>query len=224
MRQFSFGDLRSIFTPAHAPAKAHAAAPVYRVAATTRHGAPTFADFASGAAVAAELALMQASGLWDVVAWVLLPARFDALVLLRRGNVEDTTAAFLARAGLRVMRVRDLACPIWDERYTWSPIADDTEIAAAARALLRRPLRAHLTERLADYPFWDSCWVCAGARVVAAPGGPLSRPIPGPTRRPTPGPGAPAFGPPPDVMPGPVPPPGTPAAAGRLLSLVDENQ
>ena len=146
----------------------------YRVSAATRCGAPTFADFASGAAVAAELALMQTAGLWDVLAWVLLPARFDALILLRRGDLEDTTAAFLARAALRVMRVRDLACPVWDRRYTWHPIADDTKLAAAARALLRRPLRAHLTERLADYPFWDSAWVSPAARVAAAPGPPSS--------------------------------------------------
>ncbi|MGC1817974.1 MAG: hypothetical protein WA900_10000, partial [Casimicrobiaceae bacterium] len=68
----------------------------WRIAAATRHGAPTFADFASGAAVAGELALMQTSGLWDIVAWVLLPSRLEALVTLRRGNVEDATAAFLA--------------------------------------------------------------------------------------------------------------------------------
>ncbi|HSQ80995.1 MAG TPA: hypothetical protein VLU54_07650 [Casimicrobiaceae bacterium] len=166
----------------------------YRVSAATRCGAPAFADFASGAAVAAELALMQASGLWDVVAWVLLPARFDALILLRRGDLEDTTAAFLARAALRVMHVRDLACPVWDGRYTWHRIADDTQLAAVARALLRRPLRAHLTERLADYPFWDSCWVCAGARVVAAPGGPSAGSIIAPTPSPLPASAGPVSG------------------------------
>ena len=184
MRHPAFGDLFGIFTPVHSRSNPRAAAPAYRIAAGTRHGTPHFADFASGAAVAAELALMQASGLWDVLAWVLVPARFDALILLRRGDLEDTTAAFLARAALRVMRVRDLACPVWDGRYTWLPIADDTQLAAVARALLRRPLRAHLAERLIDYPFWDSAWVSPVARVVAAPG----RPPAGSTLAPTPSP------------------------------------
>lgn len=177
----------------------------YRVFATTRCGAPAFADFASGAAVAAELALMQTSGLWDVLAWVLLPARFDALILLRRGDLEDTTAAFLARAALRVMRVRGLACPVWDGRYTWHPIADDTQLAAVARALLRQPLRAHLTERLADYPFWDSAWVSPVARVVAAPGRPSAGSTVAPTRSPAPGSTVPGSGPDGVAMPAPLP-------------------
>jgi len=193
----------------------------YRVSAATRHGVPTFAEFGSGAAVAAELVLMQTSGIWDVVAWVLLPARFDALILLRRGDLEDTTAAFLARAALRVMRVRDLACPVWDGRYTWHPIADDTQMAAAARALLRRPLRAQITERLADYPFWDSAWVSAAPRVVAAPARPIAGSTAGPTfgstpslapRSARPGSGA-------DGVPEPAPLPMAPVAPPLAVEL-----
>lgn len=146
----------------------------WRIVAATRHGAPKFADFASGAAVGTELALMQASGLWDIVAWVLLPSRLDALVTLRRGNVEDATAGFLARVAERMRHRRDSGGPIWAARFEWRPVRGDAEIAAVARELLRRPLRAHLVERLADYPFWDSCWVPAGRRATAAPKAVLS--------------------------------------------------
>jgi hypothetical protein len=132
----------------------------HRIAVTTGRGLPLFADFRSGAAVAAELALMQASGLWDLLAWVLLPCRFDALIGLQGGSLDDTAPAFLGRAALRVMHIRGNGCGIWDERYRWQVIDGDTSVAAAARAILRLPLRAQLTERLADYPFWDSCWVC----------------------------------------------------------------
>jgi putative transposase len=194
---------------------------VYCISAATRYGAPTFADFASGAAVAAELMLMQTSGIWDVLAWVLLPARFDAVILLRRGNLEDTTAAFLARAALRVMRVRDLACPVWDGRYTWHPIADDTRLAAAARALLRRPLRAHLTERLADYPFWDSAWVSAASRVAAAPNRPIAGPATGPAVTSTPSMAPPPARPGPgaDGVPEPAPFPMVPLTPRSAVEL-----
>jgi putative transposase len=193
----------------------------YRVSAATRCGAPTFADFASGAAVAAELMLMQTSGIWDVVAWVLLPARFDAVILLRRGDLEDTTAAFLARAALRVMRVRDLACPVWGGRYTWHPIADDTQLAAAARALLRRPLRAHLTERLVDYPFWDSAWVSAATRVVAAPARPIAGSAAGPKAGSAPpmAPRSAGSGPGADGAPEPAPFPLAPVAPPLVVEL-----
>ena len=173
----------------------------WRVAAVTRHRAPTFADFASGAAVAAELALMQASGLWDIVAWVLLPSRLDVLVTLRRGNLEDAAAGLLARAALRVMQVRGPGGPVWDERYAWHAIHGDTEIAAAARELLRRPLQAQVTERLADYPFWDSCWVSAPTRLVTPA---LLRPAAAPQEIPPPAAGLPA---PPLPLPDPLTPP-----------------
>ena len=149
----------------------------WRIVAATRHGAPKFADFASGAAVGGELALMQASGLWDIVAWVLLPSRFDALVTLRRGNIEDATAGFLARAAERVRYRRDSGGPIWETRFEWRPVRGDAEIAAVARELLRRPLRAHLVERLADYPFWDSCWVPTRRGATAAPKAAVSAPV-----------------------------------------------
>ncbi len=126
----------------------------------TSRGLPLFADFRSGAAVAAELALMQASGLWELLAWVLLSSRLDALIGLRGGNLDDTVPAFLERAALRVMHVRGNGCAVWDGRYRWQVIDGDTSVAGAARAILQLPLRAQLTERLADYPFWDSCWVC----------------------------------------------------------------
>jgi putative transposase len=194
--------------------------PAYRISAATRHGVPTFADFASGAAVAAELVLMQTSGIWDVVAWVLLPARFDAVILLRRGGLDDTASTFLARAGMRVMRIRDLACPVWDGRYTWRPIADDTQLAAAARALLRRPLRAQLTERLADYPFWDSAWVSAASRVVA-PSRPIAGSAAGPTVGSIPSMAPPSTGPGPgaDGAPAPAPFPLTPLAPRSAVEL-----
>ncbi|HMA30581.1 MAG TPA: hypothetical protein VKT00_02085 [Casimicrobiaceae bacterium] len=169
--------------------------------------------------MAAELALMQTSGLWDVLAWALLPARFDALILLRRGDLEDTTTAFLARAALRVMRVRDLACPVWDGRYTWHPIADDTQLAAVARALLRRPLRAHLTERLADYPFWDSAWVSPATRVPAAPARPIAGSTNAPTPPPAPGSTVPRSGP--GGVPTPVPLPIAPVPHVAPRSAVE---
>src|SRR5487761_2443294 len=100
--------------------------------------------------------------------------RYVPLVPLRRDNVEDATAGFLARAAERVRHLRDSGGPIWDVRFEWRPVRGDAEIAAVARELLRRPLRAHLVERLADYPFWDSCWVPAGRRAMAVPKAPLS--------------------------------------------------
>lgn len=142
----------------------------WHIAAATHGGRPTFARFAAGAAVGCELALMRAAGLWDVLAWVLLPARLEAVIAPLRARLDDTVPRFLARAGTRVAQVDDDPRPVWADRYGWRPLAGEDEAEAAARALLRKPLRAELVERLADYPFWDSVWLGAPARPRALPG------------------------------------------------------
>lgn len=142
----------------------------WHIAAVTQGGRPTFARFAAGAAVGCELALLRSAGLWDVLAWVLLPARLEAVIAPLRARLDDTVPRFLARAGTRVAQVEDDPRPVWADRFGWRPLADEGEAEAVARALLRKPLRAELVERLADYPFWDSVWLGAPARPPALPG------------------------------------------------------
>jgi hypothetical protein len=139
------------------------------IAVNTQGARPCFARFAAGAAVGCELALMRAAGLWDVLAWVLLPSRFEAVVAPLRGRLDDTAPRFLAHVADRVARVDDDPRPLWAGRFAYRALSGEGEAEAMSRALLRKPIRAELVERLADYPFWDSVWVGAPARAPAVP-------------------------------------------------------
>lgn len=141
----------------------------WHIVAITQGGRPCFAHFAAGAAVGCELALMGAAGLWDVLAWVLLPSRFEAVIAPLRGRLDDTAPRFLAHIADRVARVDDDARPLWARRFAYRALSEEGEAEAMSRALLRKPIRAELVERLADYPFWDSVWVGAPARAPAVP-------------------------------------------------------
>ena len=112
---------------------------------------------------------MGAAGLWDVLAWVLLPCRFEAVIAPLRGRLDDTVPRFLAHVADRVARVEDDPRPLWAGRFAYRTLSEEGEAEAMSRALLRKPIRAELVERLADYPFWDSVWVGAPARVPAGP-------------------------------------------------------
>lgn len=139
------------------------------LAATTYRGRPVFARFGAGAAVGGELALMRASGLWDVLAWVLLPCRFDAVIMPLRGTLDDTVPRFLAGSAARVARAEGGFRPVWATRFSFRLLEGEVEAEAATRRIVRRPLQARLTERLADYPFWDSVWLGAGKPVAVLP-------------------------------------------------------
>ncbi|HEX8739706.1 MAG TPA: hypothetical protein VF925_06150 [Casimicrobiaceae bacterium] len=141
----------------------------WHIAANTQNARPCFARFAAGAAVGCELALMSAAGLWDVLAWVLLPSRFEAVIAPLRGRLDDTAPRFLAHVADRVARVDDDPRPLWAGRIAYRALSEEGEAEAMSRALLRKPIRADLVERLADYPFWDSVWVGAPARAPAVP-------------------------------------------------------
>ncbi|MGH8801104.1 MAG: hypothetical protein ACREX6_02255 [Casimicrobiaceae bacterium] len=147
----------------------------YRVGVATRCNIPLFARFTAGAAVGAELQLMQASGLWEVLAWVLLPCSLDVVLNVRGGSLRESVALFLPRAEQRVAKVRGVDTPLWSNRFQYTTLYGEDEITAATRALLRKPIRADLVERLADYPFWDSAWVAPALRSSANPGCARSR-------------------------------------------------
>lgn len=131
----------------------------YRVTVGSHHGAPRFADFPVGAAVSAELHLMHVSGVWDLLAWVLLPCRLEALFIVRCGGICETTAMFLGGASRRAARAARVERLLWAERFEYRAMHNEDEIAAAARDLLDMPVRAQLVERRADYPFWDNAWL-----------------------------------------------------------------
>lgn len=149
----------------------------WHIAANTQGARPCFARFAAGAAVGCELALMRAAGLWDVLAWVLLPSRFEAVIAPLRGRLDDTAPRFLAHVADRVARVDDDPRPLWAGRFAYRTLSEEGEAEAMSRALLRKPMRADLVERLADYPFWDSVWVGAPARGPAVPMVPAVPPV-----------------------------------------------
>lgn len=138
---------------------------------------PLFARFTAGAAVAAELQLMQASGLWEILAWVLLPCSFDVVLNVRGGSLRESVALFLPRAEQRVAKARGVDSPLWSNRFQYTTLYGEDEITAATRTLLRKPIRADLVERLADYPFWDSAWVAPALRSSATPGCARSRAV-----------------------------------------------
>lgn len=158
----------------------------WHVATVTQGGRPTFAHFAAGAAVGCELALMRVAGLWDVLVWVLLPCRLDVVIAPLRGALGDTVPRFLARAAARVAHSTNDPRPVWADRFAWRPLYEEGQAEALSRMLLQKPLRAELVERLADYPFWDSAWLGAPARVSMPAHDPLQARAPPPARAPLP--------------------------------------
>jgi hypothetical protein len=164
MRYDRFGGFRSVALHA------------YRVTVASHHGAPRFADFPVGAAVSAELHLMHVSGVWDLLAWVLLPCRLEALFIVRCCGICDTTAIFLSGASRRAARAAHAERMLWAERFEYRAMRNEDEIAAAARDFLDMPVRAHLVERRADYPFWDNAWLAPApaGRLDGTPIGPFA--------------------------------------------------
>ena len=133
---------------------------VYLVTFVTHQRRPLFADFTIGCAAAR---VMAAPVNWRharLLAWVLMPDHWHALVELR-----DTTPLSKVMQELKCNSAHHLRAshpeigPVWARAFHDRALRRDDDVLAAARYLVMNPIRAGLTCRVRDYPFWDAVWL-----------------------------------------------------------------
>ena len=90
----------------------------------------------------------------ELLAWVLMPDHFHALVVLgeRRG-----LAALMQSAKGRSSHALGQG-RLWSAGYHDRALRSDDDLRIAARYVVANPMRAGLVSRLGDYPYWGSAW------------------------------------------------------------------
>jgi REP element-mobilizing transposase RayT len=133
---------------------------VYHITLVTHRRQPLFADFPIGCAAANALVAPDNWGHARLLAWVLMPDHWHALVELR----DDTTLSKLVQE-LKCNIARKLreAQPdigqVWARAFHDRALRRDDDLFAAARYLVMNPIRAGLTRKVREYPFWDAVWL-----------------------------------------------------------------
>ncbi len=132
----------------------------YLLTATTLFRRPVFRDDLACRAVASA---HRTRWLWrdsQLLAWVLMPDHWHALIVLGRS---DTLATLMGRFKSATARAVDdrhrINGWLWSRGFHDRALGDDEDLQATARHLVANPLRARLVSHLGQYPYWDAVWL-----------------------------------------------------------------
>lgn len=123
---------------------------------------PAFQDIDAARAVCRVHGQPQVWGTSRCLAWVLLPDRWQALLLIGRGDtVERVVRRFKAATTPVVDRRLTINGWLWERGFNQQAVVPGPGLLLAARELIRSPISAGLSTSVATYPYWDSVWITA---------------------------------------------------------------
>jgi len=133
---------------------------IYLITFVTHRRQPLFADFSLGCAAAGALAAAENWTRARLLAWVLMPDHWHALVELREGATLSQLVQDLKRdSTCRLHGSHPELGPVWARAFHDRALRRDDDVVSAARYLVMNPIRAGLTQKVCEYPFWDAVWL-----------------------------------------------------------------
>lgn len=129
---------------------------IYLLTATVEGRETLFKDFALGRLVVAELKTVQAEGLADSLAWVVMPDHLHWLMALRQGSLSDLMRRIKGRSAMRINASTGRQGKLWQDGFHDRALRREEDVLPAARYIVANPLRAGLVSRVGDYPLWDA--------------------------------------------------------------------
>jgi putative transposase len=132
----------------------------YVITTVTTRRIRFFVDFDIARVVIAEMRRLHNAGDVDSLAWVLMPDHVHWLFILRDfANLSTVMKKFKSRSAIAVNRRLDRYSAVWQRGYYDHAIRVDEELRTVGRYIVANPLRAHLVNKLVDYPHWDAVWL-----------------------------------------------------------------
>jgi REP element-mobilizing transposase RayT len=133
---------------------------VYLITFVTHQRKPLFADFELACTAAGALADARNWEQAKLLAWVLMPYHWHALVELRSDSplakvVQELKANSARKLGVAHPEIAQ----VWARAFHDRALRRDDDLVDAARYLVMNPIRAGLARKIREYPFWDAVWV-----------------------------------------------------------------
>jgi putative transposase len=132
---------------------------IYHVTAATMQRKPVFSDFDLACAAARAFADRSVLGDASLLSWVLMPDHAHWLLQLGGDALPALVNRLKCASARHVNRVCGTTGPVWARAYHDHAVRRDEDVRVLATYIIANPLRAGLVERVADYPFWDACWL-----------------------------------------------------------------
>lgn len=143
-----------------APSFTSASEQAYFVTISSLFRRPLFLDPDAARAVARSQADPAIWGRSRCLAWVLMPDRWQGLVVMGEGDSLDPLVrrfkAISARGVAPRFRINGW---LWAKGYNERKLDSQQGLLAVARHLVANPVRVGLVKSVGAYPYWDSVWL-----------------------------------------------------------------
>ena len=132
---------------------------IYLLTTVTELRRPIFSDFHLGRLVVDQLRQAHNEGIVNSIAWVVMPDHCHWLLELRDKTLGELMCRVKSRSSVTVNQAKQSSGRVWQKGYYDRALRRDDDLKAAARYIIKNPIRARLTTRIGDYPLWDACWM-----------------------------------------------------------------
>ena len=127
---------------------------IYHITTATDQRLPVFSDLPAARLLISALREAQTREDATTLAFVVMPDHLHWLMQLgSRGSLAQVIGAVKAATAHRIGR------RIWQDGFHDHALRQEEDMTKIARYIVANPLRAHLVERLGDYPHWDAVWL-----------------------------------------------------------------
>lgn len=134
---------------------------IYLITIVTHARTPLFTDFNAARTFIAELRQSDSEQLTNTIAWVVMPDHIHWLFGL--GEHVPLTKLLQRIKGRSAKSLNEAfnaqGQSIWQKGYHDRAIRREEDLKSIARYILANPLRAGITDKLANYPHWDAVWL-----------------------------------------------------------------
>ena len=143
-----------------AAARDAAAGPAYVVTVSTLLRRPLFLDADAARAVARR---QSESSIWAqsrCLAWVLLPDRWQGLVVLAAGDSLKALVRRFKQVSARGVEARfRINGWLWANDFTVRVLGSNEQPLIVARRMVGTPVRVGLAVSIGAYPYWNAVWL-----------------------------------------------------------------
>ena len=108
--------------------------------------------------VAEELQRLEADGVVENQAWVLMPDHLHWLFMLKSGTLAKCLQLLKGRSAYRINKFRQRTGPVWQPGYYDHQLRNVDSLYKHALYIIENPVRAGLSTSIEDYAHWWCVW------------------------------------------------------------------
>ncbi|MBT8063786.1 MAG: transposase [Gammaproteobacteria bacterium] len=132
---------------------------IYFITTVTRARTPWFREFRLAHRMCRIIDSPESLRDSQVLCWVVMPDHVHLLLQLKKSPLSKTLNQFKSRTARLMNREIGRTGRFWADGFHDHGLRREEDVRDLARYIIANPLRASLTRRYGDYPFWNAIWL-----------------------------------------------------------------